>query len=328
MTTTASIRKVFHFPALLIGIGAVIAGTAAANLRGNAEVLPATLCFIFVIFAQLTGIALYLYYVLKKLHEEKKKDMNPDNREDREYVSKLAARELYYKAFTLGFGLMALMVGSSMVSMGGYMMLLIGIFIFVAIWFMTGGNYPILDTPWSPLFSFLMFGPVAVITTSLMQSQHETTEPLNWFDIAPAIYMSLAVGFMAAIATMTTNFARSEYDRGAHNDTFLISFGRDTTLNMIMVCAVLSAATLIFSSYRLNFVHPLLGYLPAVIPFVVNLWILYALRTLPHDPDQAKRNLKIIETVSYANVTLMGVIAFIVSFCDGVPDDSRLHFFN
>ena len=322
MTTPYPLRKVFHFPALLIGIGAVLGGTAAANLRGNAEVLPATLCLIFVIFAQLAGIALYLYNVVKKMRTEKGLDSKSDIRGEREEATKLAARETYYKAFTFGFALMAFMVGNSMCSMGGYMMILIGAFIFVAGWFMMAGRYPLLDTPWGPLFSFLLFGPIAVITTSLIQSQHEATEALNWFDIAPSLYMSGSIGFLAAIANIVTNHVRYDYDRRAHNETFLITFGRKTSRKIILLCAFLCAAMMIFSAYRLDFVHPWQALIPTVPTLAVNLWIVYALRTRPAD------NLKIVELISYANVTLFGLLSLIVSFFYGVTEDSRMIFFS
>ena len=322
MTTSYPLRKIFHFPALLIGIGAVLGGTAAANLRGNAEVLPAILCFIFVIFAQLAAIGLYLYNVVKKIRNKKGLNIKSDVRAEREEATKLASRETYYKAFTFGFALMAFMVGNSMCSMGGYMMILIGIFIFVAGWFMMAGKYPLIDTPWGPLFSFLLFGPVAVITTSLIQSQHEAKEALNWFDIAPALYMSGAIGFLAAIANLVTNHVRYDYDRRVHNETFLITFGRETTRKLILVCAFLCAALMILSAYRLDYIHPLQVLIPTIPSLGVNLWIVYALRTRPSD------RLHTVELISYANVTLLGLISLIVSFFDGVPDDSRMIFFN
>lgn len=322
MTTSYPLRKVFHFPALLIGIGAVIGGTAAANLRGNAEVLPAILCFIFVIFAQLAAIGLYLYNVVKKIRNEKGLNIKSDIRAEREEATKLASRETFYKIFTFGFALMAFMVGNTMSSMGGYMMILIGIFIFVAGWFMMAGNYPLIDTPWGPLFSFLLFGPIAVITTSLIQSQHEATEALNWFDIAPALYMSGSIGFLAAIANIVTNHVRYDYDRKARNDTFLITFGRETSRKIILVCAILCSGLMVFSAYRLDFVHPLQALIPSIPTFAVNIWIIYALRTRSSD------QLTLVEVISYANVTLFGILSLIVSFFDGVPDDSHMIFFN
>lgn len=322
MTTQSPVRKVFHFPALMIGIGSVISGTAAANFRGNAEVLPATLCLIFAIFFQLASISLYLYNVLKRTIDWKDLNIKSEIRSEREEATRLTARETYYKVFTIGFLFMAIIAGCGMVSMGGYMMLLIGIFILVAGWFMMSGKYPLIDTPWGPLFTFLVFGPAAVITTSLLQSQHEAKQILNWFDIAPSLYMSFAVGFLAAIANLVTNFVRLDYDTRAHNETFLITFGSLTTRKMIVLCAFLCAGTLIFSCFGLNYEHPLLILIPVLIPLAVNLWIAHALRT------RSSRKLEIVEYISYGNVTLLGILSLIISFFDGVPDDSKLIFFN
>lgn len=51
---------------LMLGIGAVLAGMAAAELHGNLEFLPATLCLLFVIFLQLAGNYYYLYYDISR----------------------------------------------------------------------------------------------------------------------------------------------------------------------------------------------------------------------------------------------------------------------
>ena len=46
----------------MMGIGAVLAGTASAAIRGNTEYMPATLCIIFVVCAQMSANMYYRYY--------------------------------------------------------------------------------------------------------------------------------------------------------------------------------------------------------------------------------------------------------------------------
>lgn len=46
----------------MMGIGCVLMGTACAAIHGNTEVLPATLCIIFVVFMQMAANFYYRYY--------------------------------------------------------------------------------------------------------------------------------------------------------------------------------------------------------------------------------------------------------------------------
>ncbi|MBD5280199.1 MAG: hypothetical protein HDS35_06615 [Bacteroides sp.] len=308
--------KALGVSSLMLGIGAVLSGNAAAQVHGNAEFFPATICLLFVIFTQLAANAYHRYHALLVL-----KGLTPDS------VVRLSGSRggndqlLFYRVFSFGLGILALMTGLTLVAMGGFWFGAIGVFILIASWMLVGGNSPLLLSTWGFGFTFIMFGPVAVISTSLLQSSHESTDPLNWFDISPAIFMSVVVGFMAANAYLAFVYASYFRSKKMMRFTFTALYGRRATRITYLCFGLVASGLYIWSCFAIGLDKPWFAVVPGLICLGFDIYIWRKMKTSP------RHRLASVAELSCLNVLLMGIISSILSIWIGIPDDSKLQIF-
>ena len=93
---------------------------------------------------------------------------------------------MHLKEYSTGMFLLAVMTGMAIITMAGARSLMLGAFIVVAGWLSSGGSLPFFRELRMASSAPLFFRPVCVISTSLIQSMHEASQPLNWYDITPA----------------------------------------------------------------------------------------------------------------------------------------------
>lgn len=297
---------------LMMGVGAVFAGMASAALHGNFEYLQATLCLLFVIFLQLSGNYYYLYY---------DESQGCGNFIGTDTNDKPALYIRMLREFSCGVFMMAIMAGLVMAAMGGWWVFIVGLVIIGISWLTCGGSLPLLRTPFAVIPTFILFGPLCVITTSLIQSSYETKEMFNWFDMAPAIYMSVVIGLMAVNAyllycysTIVTDLRNSKY-------TFANQFGRTATRVLFFCNGLAYTAVSIFMCINLHLDLKGIDMLPSTLCFIIDLYIWWKMRTLP------RHKLVKLIPLGTLNILIMGVLSFIIFIITGTPDDSKFTFF-
>lgn len=309
--------KALSFTSLMMGIGAVMAGNSSAQVHGNAEFFPATICIVFVIFAQLAANCYTRYReVLYSMGYNTNTSIRKANNTTPGYD-----KAMFYRVFSMGLALIALMAGCTLVSMGGIWFALIGVFILVVAWLMVGGSAPLLLSPWGCIFTFILFGPLTVISTSLLQSAHEATDPLSWFDISPALFMSGIVGFMCANAYLVYVYANYYMYKKSLGDTFTPTFGRRATRLLVLVNSFLAFGVYIWAAFYLAIDDPWLAATPSVVCFIINIYIWWQMKHLP------RYKLPRLADLACLNVLILGVLASIVATCVGIPDDSYMQVF-
>ncbi|MDE6095877.1 MAG: prenyltransferase [Muribaculaceae bacterium] len=313
MSPRRSIFSSLRLSSLMLGIGCVLAGTACAALHGNTEILPASICLIFVVFAQMAGNFYYRYYDLT----------NSPGAGISQRLEGHSAKDsaLILKECSFACALLAAMSGMTIAAMGGVLILSVGLFTSLIAWLGLGGSVPLLRTPYGIVCPFILFGPICVITTSLLQSMHEAEEPLNWFDIAPALYMSIVMGLMCVNATMLYGYANYHADRRDSKQTLAATVGRKKTRSVFLANSVVVAAISIAMCVQLNLAVNGIDFIPAVICFSLNIYIWQRMKK---ENDTQLRSL--IDMGNF-NVLLMGLISFIIYELTGAPDDSTLTFF-
>lgn len=298
---------------LMMGAGAVFAGSAAAILRGNFEILPASLCLLFVIFMQLGGNYYYTYF---------DESRNCGSAIDKRIASQKSQISLpMLKEFSFGLLLLSAMVGLALLTMCGLWTLPIGIAIMALSWFSCGGNEPLLRTPFGIFATFILFGPLCVIPTSLVQSFREAIVIYNWFDIAPAIFMSIVIGLMASNANILYGYSTYLTDLRNSKRTFVTQWGRKATRVVFFINGLLYTAVSYFMCINLHLDLYGLDMLPSTLCFIIDLYIWWKMRTLP------RYKLKSLVPIGTLNVLLMGLLSLIIFSITGVPDDSRFTFF-
>lgn len=124
----------------MMGIGCVLMGTACAAIHGNTEVLPATLCMIFVVFMQMAANFYYRYYDIAN---------SCGNAIDSRIASHSTKEPRgILKECSFACLLLAAMCGLSIATMGGIWALIVGFFIVLIVWLTVGGSMPLLRTPY------------------------------------------------------------------------------------------------------------------------------------------------------------------------------------
>ncbi|MBD5358623.1 MAG: prenyltransferase [Bacteroides sp.] len=297
---------------LMMGVGAVFAGMAAATLHGNAEYLPATLCLLFVIFMQLAGNYYYLYY-------DESKNCGTFIDSHIQHTNPISVTML--REFSYGVMLLASMIGVTLAAMGGWWVFIIGIIIVVLSWFTCGGALPLLRTPFGLIPTFLLFGPLCVITTSLIQSAREAKEMLNWFDLTPAIYISVVMGLMAVNAYLLYGYSTIVTDLRNSKQSFANQSGRRITRTVFLINGLVYTTVSVFMCINLHLDLLALNLLPTIICFIIDIYIWWKMRAMP------RYRLKELVPLGTLNMLIMGLLSFIIFELTGTPDDSTFTFF-
>lgn len=313
MSPNETIFSHLRFSSLMMGIGAVLGGTACAALYGLTEVLPASLCIIFTAFAQMAGNMSYRYYdVTHPAGMDRNSRSVNENRK---------APGVFLKEGAVVCSMIAIMCSLAIVTMGGWWTIIAGVFVVALGWLGMAGNPPLLRTPSGILLPFILFGPVCVICTSLLQVQHDNPAPLSWCQIVPALYMSIVIGLMCVNATMLYSYANFYHDRRVGKETFVAMIGRKATQTLFLVNGVVYTAVSVCMCIQLELPLNGLEMMPSVLCFILDIYIWWQMIT------RQRHQLQGLVDIGNFNVLLMGLLSFIIFELTGTPDLSQMTFF-
>lgn len=320
MTLHTLVKRVANPKTLWMGVGTVVAGCACASMRGNLEILPAILCLLFVIFLQLMANFMSVYFEMKhelysknpayRIGEEK--NLNPFTVR----VMREATLATFILSLTCAVGILANSLNAPLWILGG------GVIIYGLILLLDIGKYPLSKTPLAPVITFLLFGPLGVVMTSLVQSQREVSGNVwNFYDTAPSLFIGCAMGFLAltihfCLASMNYSI---EKERRYYSITDYIRPG--ILLLMVFLNGVFELAICIWMVLALHVTNPLLVLVGPFIAFGLNTYISVMLRGTDL---RGKRHLI---TLAIENFVLTGLILLATIATIAPPDDSRLHLF-
>lgn len=303
---------------LLMSVGAVFAGTASDALRGNMEILPATLCLLFALFTQMSG---------NVIHHNFDFDHHINHSlEDDDFLIKPKVASMIMERLGQATSIIALTIGLSLLSLTGWWGLVVAIVIVLLEWLSNYGPYPLMRTPWALLITFILFGPVCVLGTSIVQSQYEATEPYSMFDLTPAFFMAGVMGLQAVECHLQIIYFNYNQDRHTLHNTFATRFGRPVTRTFFAVCAILSLAIMVIMGYVVAHLRGLsLTWLAFLIVPLVCLGInLYCLTRMPHADEKEQRQLRILLV---SKMAFAGIATFIAFCIIGLPSDSHFNYF-
>ena len=123
-------------------------------------------------------------------------------------------------AMRLAMGLVfavAFVVGLSLLSYGGWPLLVIGVASIICGIGYTGGPYPLGYNGLGDLFVFIFFGLVAVCATYFVQAGHLSH---------PAVIIAVGIGALATNILVVNNYRDVETDTKAGKRTLVVRFGR------------------------------------------------------------------------------------------------------
>lgn len=199
------LRNIINPWSALMSLGAVLGGTGAAVLHGNVEPFLASIIALFAMFTQLTTNVMHKYFLAVRY----KKNHPDDTRiiKTSEGISLIS----FLPKIAQVFGLLAIMCGFTIMGMTNLWAIILGIITFGLCYIAANGKPKFTASFWGMLVAFLLMGPVAMAGSCLVEASRDANNGiLNWFDLAPALYMSLIGGTMGVGCNLMYAFRNQE----------------------------------------------------------------------------------------------------------------------
>lgn len=318
MNVLEFVKRKCNLQTLWMSVGTVLAGTAAAVIRGNMEVLPAILCLLFGVFAQMTANFYHAWYEMKSVSERTftRESLIYEDENDESgnpfmvRVLREASLSSFLVSLVIGFGILA-------IAHQPWWFIIMGGFIYGQFVVLHLGKRPLINTPLAMIMTFLIFGPVGVISTSLIQSQVEAQRSI-WalFDTAPSLFIGIATGFMALTVHFIFSFANyiMSPDYNKFNLTRLV--GPSGMIALTFMNGVLMFVSIGAMALLLHIDKPLLAVMPAFIGLIINTWVASQMY------GGARSDVRYMFLVSITNYVLTFGLMLLVYWLISPPDDS------
>ncbi len=198
---------------LPVSVSGVFAGVACAIMQGDFSMVPALLCLLFALLAQIASNFGNEYYDYKNGVDRKGREGF------RRGVTEGDITPTAMKYATFGTLLCAACVGCLMLFYGGWWLIPVGLCIGVFALGYSAGPYPLSHHGLGDVAVVLFFGVVPVTLTCYLQQG-------SWDGISVSLPISVAVGLMAANVLVVNNYRDKEDDEAVGKRTTVVIFGR------------------------------------------------------------------------------------------------------
>ena len=236
---------------LPVSISGVLAGISCAVAMGSFKIVPAVLCLLFAMLAQIASNFGNEYYDFKKGVDKKGREGF------RRGVTEGDITPAAMKYATFGTLGAAAITGCMMLFYGNWWMIPVGICIGIFALAYSAGPYPLSHNGLGDVAVVLFFGVVPVTLTCYLQQG-------NWEGLGCSLPVSAAVGMMAANVLIVNNYRDKEDDAAVGKRTTVVIFGRKVMgraylLSGILAAVVASAVFVAYDSMALAAVATYLG---------------------------------------------------------------------
>lgn len=215
---------------LPVSVAGVVMGTAMAILDGGFKAVPAALCLIFAILAQIASNFANEYYDFKAGLDA------PGRVGPRRGVTEgdISPRAMLIATFaTLAA---ACATGLGLVAYGGLWLIAVGIAIAIGVLAYSTGPYPLSRHGLGEVAVILFFGVIPVNFTFYVQT-------LSW-DLT-TLFASVAVGLMGANVLLVNNYRDCDGDRAVGKHTLAVIFGRKTASTLYLFNGFIAVALML-----------------------------------------------------------------------------------
>lgn len=198
---------------LPVSVAGVLAGIACAIMGGSFSLVPAVLCLLFAMLAQVASNFGNEYYdyvngLDRKGREGFRRGVTEGD------ISPRAMRIATYATLAV-----AAVVGCSMLFFGGWWLLPVGIAIGLFALAYSAGPYPLSHHGLGDVAVVVFFGVAPVTLTCYLQEG-------GWHSLPLSLPGSVAVGLLAANVLVVNNYRDVEDDRAVGKRTTVVIFGR------------------------------------------------------------------------------------------------------
>lgn len=216
---------------LPVSISGVLAGVACALMQGNFRFVPALLCLLFAILAQIASNFANEYYDYK----------NGVDRKGRQGFRRgVTEGDIFPSAMkyaTFGTLLSAACVGCLMLFYGGWWLIPVGLCIGLFALAYSAGPYPLSHHGLGDIAVVVFFGVVPVTLTCYLQQG-------CWDGLRLYLPVSVAVGLMAANVLIVNNYRDKDDDKAVGKNTTVVIFGRKI-MGWVYLCSGIVATGIV-----------------------------------------------------------------------------------
>lgn len=258
MATAKAWIEAMRLRTLPVSVAGVIAGTACAVFYGGFRPIPAVICLLFAIVAQIASNFANEYYDFR----------NGLDRKGREGFRRgvtegdISPKSMLYATY----GLLALdaLLGCSLLLFGPWWLIPIGIAIALFAVGYSTGPYPLSHHGLGDIAVIIFFGIVPVTLTAYLQVG-------SWIIWPATIRVALAMGMLGANVLIVNNYRDYEDDKTVGKRTTVVIFGREAMGGVYLAFAVM-AIFLIFRAFAGELSPWWLTAIAAYVVVVRNLW--------------------------------------------------------
>ena len=221
---------------LPVSLAGVIMAWGFCALYDNFNLIPAILCLLFALLAQIASNFANEYYDFKSGLDRKGRE-GP-----RRGVTEGDITPQAMKFATFGTLALACVIGYSLIYYGGWWLLPIGIFIALGVMAYSTGPYPLSHHGLGEVAVLFFFGIIPVTLTYYVQS-------LQWsLDVLLA---SISIGLMGANVLIVNNYRDHDDDKEVGKRTLAVIFGRRAVSNLYLFNGYIAVALMIMTWWEL-----------------------------------------------------------------------------
>lgn len=198
---------------LPVSVAGVIAGTACAIMIGSFSAVPAVVCMLFAVLAQISSNFGNEYYDFENGVDRKGREGFRRGVTEGE-ISPKAMKSATFVTLSA-----AAVVGCMMTMFGPWWLLLVCALVVVAALAYSAGPYPLSHHGLGDVAVVLFFGIVPVTVTCYLQTG-------SWECLGIALPASVATGLLAANVLVVNNYRDMEDDAAVGKRTTVVLFGR------------------------------------------------------------------------------------------------------
>lgn len=280
---------------LPVSISGVLAGTALAIWQERFSIVPAALCLLFAVSAQITSNFANEYYDYKNGMDRKGRDGF------RRGVTEGDITPQAMRSATFVMLALAALTGCALLYIGEWWLLPVGICILLAALAYSAGPYPLSHHGLGDLAVVIFFGIVPVTLTYWLQTG-------GWSEIQAVLTTSVAVGLLAANVLVVNNYRDMDDDKAVGKNTTVVIFGRKMMGNAYLLSGILAMALM----------TPLWISLPLwslIVPLIYLLLHILTWRRLVRNTGSALNSVLGITALNILIFSLMLLLLQIVALC-------------
>lgn len=247
---------------LPVSLAGVIMAWGFCALYDNFNLIPAILCLLFALLAQIASNFANEYYDFKSGLDRKGRE-GP-----RRGVTEGDITPQTMKFATFGTLALACVIGCSLIYYGGWWLLPIGIFIALGVMAYSTGPYPLSHHGLGEVAVLFFFGIIPVTLTYYVQS-------LQWsLDVLLA---SISIGLMGANVLIVNNYRDHDDDKEVGKRTLAVIFGRRAVSNLYLFNGYIAVALMIMTWWKL----PIWSWAAPILYLVAHtaIWLQLSIRT-------------------------------------------------